>query len=602
MSSRILSRYRYIVSAIYFILLILPAPITAGEHPIIQLKDFEQTEVKGAGFVLPAETQIHIRGLGCGSDKGLKFSGTSMGAYGWIINADTREEVWVMTMANTHREKDDRSCDVQISLPRGSYEVYYAAYAFFSSSTFFSHTINIDRRGDSTVSEKTRKPGFFAWLEDLFNGDVQKEWRSHAKQWGIEILVSDQSAQVSTFDPPKHFSHVLFQTIRMGENEHVRQGFTISKPMEIRIYALGEQTRGNDPVDYGWIIDSKSRKRIWDMSDNTLSHAGGDEKNVKFDGTVTFQPGDYILYYTTDDSHSFVDWNAAPPSDPYNYGVTLIASTESDRSAFALATPKEDQNIIVQLVRVGNDETRTASFRLKKDARIHIYAIGERGNSRRQMADYGWIVNSKTRDKVWTMDIDRTEHAGGAEKNRMIDEIITLPKGTYSVYYQTDDSHAYDDWTAAPPFDQDHYGITVSLEDEKPDPSIIEQNVTPVEEGIIAQIVQVGNNANLTRSFHISKPTHVRIYAIGEGEGHEMFDYGWIENLSEHNIVWEMSYAMTFHAGGARKNRMVKSTLLLDKGEYLLHYKSDDSHSYNNWNDDPPDDPSMWGITIYEEK
>ncbi len=81
-----------------------------------------------------------------------------------------------------------------------------------------------------------------------------------------------------------------------------------------------------------------------------------------------------------------------------------------------------------------------------------------------------------------------------------------------------------------------------------------------------------------------------------------MYDYGWIENASTGDVVWEMAYSMTFHAGGGRKNRMVNTTILLDKGEYKLHYVSDDSHSFDNWNTDPPDDPTMWGITLYEEK
>jgi hypothetical protein len=63
-----------------------------------------------------------------------------------------------------------------------------------------------------------------------------------------------------------------------------------------------------------------------------------------------------------------------------------------------------------------------------------------------------------------------------------------------------------------------------------------------------------------------------------------------------------MTYSMTFHAGGGRKNRIVNTTILLDKGEYILRYQSDDSHSFNDWNTEPPDDPSMWGITIYKEE
>jgi len=81
-----------------------------------------------------------------------------------------------------------------------------------------------------------------------------------------------------------------------------------------------------------------------------------------------------------------------------------------------------------------------------------------------------------------------------------------------------------------------------------------------------------------------------------------MYDYGWIENASTGTVVWEMTYSMTFHAGGGRKNRSVNTTLLLEKGDYLLRYRSDDSHSYNDWNVEPPDDPEYWGITLYRDE
>jgi hypothetical protein len=409
--------------------------------------------------------------------------------------------------------------------------------------------------------------------------------------------VGDAAPRVTQFTPPMDFPHLLFHAIKLGESEHIRQGFNISKETTIRIYALGEES-----VDYGWVINAKTRKRIWDMDHANLHRAGGAHKNVKFDQTVTFPPGEYLLYYVTDNSHSCDDWNAAPPSDPFNYGISLIATNPDDAGSFELSSPKEDQNAVVSLIRVGDSETRSTSFTLKKEAHLHIYAIGERGNSRRQMADYGWIINAKTREKVWTMDVDRTEHAGGAEKNRMVDEAISLPVGTYTAFFQTDDSHAYNDWNSTPPFDQDHYGLTISLAGDQADASVVETNVTPKETGVIAQIVHVGDHANRTESFRLDKPAHIRIYAIGEGEGHEMFDYGWIERMSDASRIWEMAYDMTFHAGGGRKNRTVNTTIMLDKGEYRLHFVSDDSHSYNNWNADPPDDPTMWGITIYEEK
>ena len=347
----------------------------------------------------------------------------------------------------------------------------------------------------------------------------------------------------------------------------------------------------------------KNHKRIWEMRQGNVRNAGGDDKNIKLDDIVTFPAGDFILYYNTDGSHSYVDWNAPPPSDPFNYGITMMITNEQKKNDFKLISGRvEEQNVIAQLTKLGNDEMRSTSFTLKEEAAIRVYAIGERSYSYKQMADYGWIINTKTREKIWNMDADRTEHAGGAEKNRLIDEVITLPKGTYTVFFQTDGSHSYDGWNESPPADVEHWGITIYGEGDQFNMKNVEKNVAPRQPDMISQIVQVGNNANKTQQFKLDKTTHIKIYAIGEGQNREMYDYGWIENASTHDVVWEMTYSMTFHAGGGKKNRSVSTTIILDKGSYILHYESDDSHSYNHWNVDPPDDPMMWGITLTEIK
>jgi hypothetical protein len=567
---------------------------------VVELRDFTDVEVKSAGFTLPSQTHLHIRALGGGS-RHSESSSDEMFAYGWIINADTRENVWKMSMDNTTKDHSDREFDGDITLPAGSYEVYYANYGFAASTPFSSFNINIDRRKD--LNPKTRDEwGIFSWFYDFFGEDFMKEWAKRTKAWGIEIYSDDQN--IKTFVAPKPFDHVIYQSIKMGENENIHQAFSILKPVTVRIYAIGEMGSDQTPVDHGWIVNADTRKRIWDMTGDNTMPAGGAEKNVKCNDTVDFEPGDYVLYYITDDSHSYVDWNAPPPDDPINYGITLMgvnsdAKLEDD---VKLTSVKEEKNVIVSLVRVGNNETRSASFSLKKDASIRIYALGERSNTRHEMADYGWIINAKTREKVWTMDVDRSEPAGGASKNRLVDEVISLPMGTYTVYYQSDDSHSYNHWNAAPPFDPEHWGITVSLEGNQ-DFNIVEKNVTPKESGVIAQIVKVGDNENRVETFELKEPTHVRIYALGEGQDGNMYDYGWIQNEKSGKIIWEMTYSMTFHAGGGRKNRLVNTTILLDKGVYKLHYVSDDSHSYlGGWNTDPPDDPTMWGITIYSDQ
>jgi hypothetical protein len=199
------------------------------------------------------------------------------------------------------------------------------------------------------------------------------------------------------------------------------------------------------------------------------------------------------------------------------------------------------------------------------------------------------------------MSREHTLHGGGAQKNRFVDEIITLPKGNYIAYYVTDGSHSYNDWNADPPFDPENYGLALMGASDRFDAAAVKTFAEGEESGAIAQIIRVGDDKRLTKRFTLDRQTHVKIYALGEGMDHEMYDYGWIENAGNGQRVWEMTYSMTSRAGGARKNRLVNSTIVLDKGEYELHYESDDSHSFNDWNDDPPEDRTHWGITLYKE-
>ena len=59
-----------------------------------------------------------------------------------------------------------------------------------------------------------------------------------------------------------------------------------------------------------------------------------------------------------------------------------------------------------------------------------------------------------------------------------------------------------------------------------------------------------------------------------------------------------MTYRKTDRAGGARKNRLFDDEIYLKAGTYQVIYESDDSHSFEEWNSRPPDDPFNWGITI----
>ena len=79
------------------------------------------------------------------------------------------------------------------------------------------------------------------------------------------------------------------------------------------------------------------------------------------------------------------------------------------------------------------------------------------------MFDYAWIEDSGSGKVVWKMKYRMTDRAGGAEKNRVFDGTISLPAGKYTVFYETDDTHAYDDWNDTPPDDPESWGVTISL-------------------------------------------------------------------------------------------------------------------------------------------
>ncbi|MEN8191812.1 MAG: two-component regulator propeller domain-containing protein, partial [Bacteroidota bacterium] len=116
-----------------------------------------------------------------------------------------------------------------------------------------------------------------------------------------------------------------------------------------------------------------------------------------------------------------------------------------------------------------------------------------------------------------------------------------------------------------------------------------------------AKIIKVGDSQNLSARFEVENPGNYLLVTAGEGglRDNSMFDYGWIEN-SKQNILWSSDKLdSTYHIGGAIKNRVKIETLKLNPGNYSLKYKSDDSHSYSNWNMGLPVEPEFWGIRIF---
>jgi len=589
---------------VLYLLSAISVSFSEGEK-FVELRDFRKQEVKSAGFTLSEDRTVHINALG-GAGKtggvsiGITFGETKgMYAYGWIIDAKTRNVVWEMTTKNTSGKYDRCKFDDDIELKKGSYEVYYAAVGYARESWFSHIWINIDRRTDS---EKGLHHGdnFFDFFD---HEDISDEFMERAKEYGITLSAANISG-IENFESPVKNDMAIVSLIRAGDDASLKKSFTLSIDMPVRISAIGESMSNDEMDDYGWIINSDTRQQVWRLERENSKRGGGGKKNVKFDGTVKLQKGNYEMFFITDGSHSCDDWNAQPPYDPFNYGITLSVYNESDKNFIIVhdSLPKEKKTI-VSLIHPRNDDFLSAGFTLNEEAKLRIYVIGERDYAE-NMADCGWIINAKTRVTVWEIEDvgNKTSHAGGAEKNRMVNEVITLPKGNYIAYYQTDGSHTYNDWNSSPPFDKEYYGLTIFSTDEFFDPSSVSSFKEGDEENVLAQIIRVRDHQYIEKSFTLDRAMTVRIYALGESEDHHLADYGWIESMETGETVWEMTYKKTERAGGAKKNRKVITKIQLQKGEYKLHYESDGSHSFDGWNDDPPNDRSHWGITVYQDE
>ncbi len=274
--------------------------------------------------------------------------------------------------------------------------------------------------------------------------------------------------------------------------------------------------------------------------------------------------------------------------------VTVVRERAPER---ALARARVDtENIILSLTMIGDDESVVEGFTLTRPMEVRVLALGEALNG--QLYDYGTILDATTRKPVWQMELHATHHAGGSDKNRMVDEVISLDAGSYLVHYVTDGSHSYEDWNAAAPLYPALWGITVLSPHGPVDRDVVRPYDDRDNDAVVARIVGVRDDEFHEQWFTLEQDAEVRVYAIGEGGASGMSDYAWIEDAGG-RVVWRMAYSDTDHAGGAQKNRVFDGILRISAGEYRLVYQSDDSHSFGDWNAAAPEDPYSYGVTIF---
>ena len=581
----IVTIYGRIFALLIAISLLDPAPVFSQDKTLVEITDIYPEDLRVAGFELESKQEIEIEATGFNYghyDQNLIIGNT------WILDSESREVVWDLLESSSRRSnRGTLEFMDRVSLPKGIYEVYYASFPLNADSDF-----DLEDLGNA----------FGSFFRDWFRGDrrsSRRERRDIYKEF--QVVMRGNGRKLSRDDiyeiQEKKKEESLIWISGYKNKLYKSVGFVAKKSVEIEVYSIGE-FEDREQFDYGFIQDAVSRKKVWDLSYRRSNHAGGARKNRMRKDNITLPAGKYAVVYATDGTHSSKKWNAQPPYDPEFWGISVGLKNKKDKKNIEFFDYENfmEPRTIVDMTRVRNNESKSYGFTLKKDMDINIYAVGE--GRRREMADFGWIINASDRERIWEMKFRNTEHAGGSDKNRVYDDVISLKKGDYIAYYVTDGSHSYRMWNSSPPSDQAAWGMKLIAVDADFNENDVDEFNEEEDQNILAKIVNIGDDELMSERFRLEERTRIRIYAIGEGSDGDMYDYGWIEDSRTGRTVWEMSYRRTEHAGGAHKNRMFDGTIVLKPGEYVIKYETDGSHSFNDWNDSQPYDPFNWGITV----
>ncbi|MCB9463768.1 MAG: hypothetical protein H6682_08810 [Candidatus Eisenbacteria bacterium] len=545
------------------------------------LDGFRRPATRSSVFVLPAPTRLEIEAVGAGDRHG-----RGLLAHAWILDLESRWPVWTQQDADGEwdRRSENWTTRDEVTLPAGTYALYFAAH---------DGQLPIDAELKILGIQLGRIRGDFKRQRDWDDVGDPHDWGAWV--WAADSGFEPQPVTAETSEP---YPDAPIRLLGLGDGEMKEVRFDLSSQTDLELRAIGEYVKGSPYfADTAWLVDCDTWERVFTLTPETTEPAGGAEKNRRFAGKIRLEAGSYLLGAATDETHSSEKWNAAPPWDPESWGAALWVADPADRSELTVREGAPRPEPAVAIARVRNDEFESRRFYLTREAKLLVRGVGEQTDDDEEFADVGWIERVSDLDEVWSMNGHVSYPAGGARKNRLVEDSIVLPAGNYQLCYTTDGSHAYRSWNEEKPFDPDFWGITVAEIDPGGDPALHPGGND--ESGALLSIAPVGDDQHIVKRFEVSETTRVRLLAIGEGSDGEMHDYAWLADESG-RPVWKMEYDETGRAGGAVKNRQIEANLELPAGIYELHYETDGSHAFGDWNSTPPRRPHLWGVTLFE--
>lgn len=278
-------------------------------------------------------------------------------------------------------------------------------------------------------------------------------------------------------------------------------------------------------------------------------------------------------------------------------GAPSVATTDVDPRDPAEAAAPGDSSRIWIARGVSDRQRRERLFRVTAPVEVRVRATTEVTDG--AVRDVPTIARLGAADTLWTFQPEGAAWAGGALKNRQRTDVVALDPGLYRVAFETDRSHAYDDWEANPPDVPWSWGMDLTAVG---DPNaVVAIDPDAIDLPRLAGFDCVGSDVERERLFALAAPTDVLVVAAGEIIRGSRYDYGGLDRLDgdDWDEVWEMSQGNTEAAGGDRKNRRGVVALSLEPATYRLRYETDDSHDCGDGYNSTPPDGDLWGAVVY---
>jgi hypothetical protein len=295
--------------AALFVAVTTAAPLSA-QTLLADIKDLKPRQLKTDAFVLPAAQTVRIEAVGEEGDygegsytvlrtiwNGREVERRPWVGNAWILDLRSRKVVWELSTASTSGgRRDARSFKGTVQLPAGSYAAYVSAFPNGYST-----------EGDGPTARITR------W----FGAD-------HLAEYKLTVLGAGQRLSGAEVDRLRQqVSANAIVSLRGTSKEQYQQaGFILDRATDVEVYAVGE-AREDAEFDAGWIINADTRAKVWKLTWNDSSPAGGAEKNRSAWFTRKLPAGRYAAFYATDDSHDLSEWNSPPPHDPDFWGLSV---------------------------------------------------------------------------------------------------------------------------------------------------------------------------------------------------------------------------------------------------------------------------------------